>query len=73
MIGRRFGRLVCLSATTAKNADKHRLFVCRCDCNGGTIQVQGNHLRSGRKTHCGCLNPPPRRVEQLRIDPSWEG
>lgn len=58
MIGKRFGRLVCVeqvashvSSTTKKKNNKYK---CVCDC-GNTKEVIGTSLRAGRTQSCGCI------------------
>ena len=47
-----FGNLTVLERIgTAKNGQP--IWKCKCIC-GNTIEVYGNKLRSGTKTHCGC-------------------
>jgi len=51
--GRRFGRLVVLERTEARDKRSGRWWMCRCDC-GKVISVPGTLLNTGRKTSCGC-------------------
>lgn len=53
MIGRRFGKLTVI---TESGKDKHGryLWVCRCDCGMTTQPINGNNLRHGDSTSCGC-------------------
>lgn len=51
-IGERFGRLVVIGDGGLNN-DKHRLWLCRCDC-GTMTTVLPSHARRGTKSSCGC-------------------
>lgn len=51
-IGDRYGRLVVVSP--AETVNKHRRFVCACDC-GSETTVRSDHLRGGKIKSCGCL------------------
>jgi hypothetical protein len=50
LTGKRFEKLtaVCLISTNPP------VWRCMCDC-GREIHVESNYLRTGKKTHCGCL------------------
>lgn len=50
--GLRFGRLVTL-ADAGRSADKHRLWLCRCDC-GSEVVRQSNVLKASSTPSCGC-------------------
>lgn len=52
LTGQRFGKWVVLQLDTSKISG-HRYWKCQCDC--GTIRsVDGNTLRKGSSTSCGC-------------------
>jgi hypothetical protein len=53
MLGRRFGLLVVEAACGVTTMGRHPRWSCRCDC-GRVIEAQGNNLRAGIKTSCGC-------------------
>lgn len=55
--GQRFGRLTALKRIGSKPPYKS-IWLCRCDCDGKTIEVPLQHLRGGPKSRvrsCGCL------------------
>ena len=53
LTGQRFGRLLVIKeAGRAKNG--HVLWRCKCSC-GNDVTVQGDNLRLGRTTSCGCF------------------
>jgi hypothetical protein len=62
MVNRRFGRLKCLAATIQYKGP-HQLYLCACKCDGKLVLVQGNNLRSGHTTSCGCLQNKARKVD----------
>lgn len=55
MIGKKFGKLTVLSQAEKDKSLKSRCkrYVCQCDC-GNIITVNGNSLRTGHTTSCGC-------------------
>ena len=53
LTGLRFGRLLVLEATGESNAERSRLWRCRCDC-GHEAVVSTKSLRSGSTVSCGC-------------------
>ena len=55
MIGRKFGKLTVLSEAPKDNnmANRSLRYTCKCDC-GNIIIVNGNSLRTGHTTSCGC-------------------
>lgn len=55
MIGRKFGKLTVLSEAPKDNnmANRSLRYICKCDC-GNIIIVNGNSLRTGHTTSCGC-------------------
>lgn len=50
--GQRFGRLLVHCRSPAKAVRVK--WACRCDC-GNTVSVEGQHLRDGTASSCGCL------------------
>ena len=52
LIGKKFGRLMVVSALPSKGGK--RFWKCLCDCGGTTISSSA-HLRSGHTKSCGCL------------------
>ena len=54
MVGLRFGRLTVVSERAERDAQRRRVWVCRCDC-GAFHTVDGTALRTGETTSCGCL------------------
>lgn len=55
MIGRKFGKLTVLSLAPKDNSIVSRClrYTCQCDC-GNIVVVNGNSLRTGHTTSCGC-------------------
>ena len=52
LTGKRFGRLIVIKRSLS--GKKQPLWLCKCDCGKERI-IQGNHLRNGIITSCGCL------------------
>jgi hypothetical protein len=52
-VGQRFGRLLVVEVHPAKIASRS-VCICRCDC-GCVTKGREDHLRSGAKRSCGCL------------------
>ena len=55
-VGKRYGHLVVLEATTMKTKHGQMVYKCRCDC-GTEWLVASNNLRKGGTTSCGCTHP----------------
>lgn len=55
MIGKTFGQLTVLSIAPKRKdlASRCLRYVCQCNC-GNIIEVNGNSLRTGHTTSCGC-------------------
>lgn len=53
LTNKRFFNLLVLEQANKIEKDKHRAWLCLCDC-GNTVVVRGYQLTSGKKTHCGC-------------------
>lgn len=55
MIGKKFGKLTVLSLVPKDETLKSRClrYKCQCEC-GKIIEVNGNSLRTGHTTSCGC-------------------
>lgn len=51
--GKRFGKLLVLEEHPERGKRGEVLWVCKCDC-GNTKIINGNSLRSGHSTTCGC-------------------
>lgn len=51
--GMRFGKLTVLAEHPERDNRGAIMWVCKCDC-GNTKIINGNSLRSGRSTTCGC-------------------
>lgn len=58
LTGQRFGRLTAISRVHRPNGKAY--WLCKCDCGGETV-TNGNSLRRGHSTSCGC-----RRTETIR-------
>lgn len=56
MIGQKFGQLTVLSLAPKDNNLSNRClrYVCKCEC-GKIVTVNGNSLRTGHTTSCGCV------------------
>lgn len=52
LAGKRFGRLVAISAAPA-NKFNHSTWLCECDCGNRTV-TETQKLRSGHSQSCGC-------------------
>ena len=68
--GMRFGKLVVLSEYPARKG-KAIMWVCRCDC-GNTKVINGNNLRSGKSTTCGC-SLKKHGMRNTRLWRIWDG
>lgn len=55
MIGKKFGKLLVLERAPKNPNLKSRCirYTCKCDC-GNIVEVNGNSLRTGHTTSCGC-------------------
>lgn len=55
MIGKTFGQLTVLSIAPKRKdlASRCLRYICQCNC-GNIIEVNGNSLRTGHTTSCGC-------------------
>lgn len=55
MIGQTFGQLTVLSLAPKRKdlASRCLRYICQCNC-GNVIEVNGNSLRTGHTTSCGC-------------------
>lgn len=60
LTGQRFGRLIVIEKTNARNGCTNAVWLCKCDC-GNEVVVRGVSLRKGESRSCGCL-----KSEQLR-------
>lgn len=58
LTGMRFGKLVCLHVSDAKDNSGNTQWVCHCDC-GNTCLASLHQLCAGYKKSCGCLSHPP--------------
>jgi hypothetical protein len=56
MTGQRFGRWTAVALYPEKKG-KHLMSVCRCDCGNESV-VNGQNLRSGKSSSCGCAKAP---------------
>jgi len=53
--GKKFGRLLVLSADKFSNSKRHIVWKCMCDCGNETSAI-GSELRLGHKRSCGCFH-----------------
>ena len=81
MVGKRFGLLLVIGKASKRHKRRPE-WRCQCDC-GVEIVAQGNNLRSGKTTSCGCkrrvslaaLNAKTKRTHGMSETPtyrSWE-
>lgn len=54
---RRFGKLVCIEPTEARDCQGFVVWYCKCDC-GNQCLASSKQLLSGYKKSCGCLGRP---------------
>lgn len=54
LTNQRFGKLVAIKLSDESSEDRHKNWICRCDC-GNTIIAKSNCLSSGRVRSCGCV------------------
>jgi hypothetical protein len=62
--GSRFGRLVVLQREKPRKGYHGAMWLCKCDCGKTTI-VNGQNLKSGNTTSCGCYGAE-RRASSAR-------
>jgi hypothetical protein len=62
--GDRFGMLV-VTQEAGQSADKHRKWLCICDCGGKKI-MQSNSLRAAKNPSCGCASSLPSKLAALK-------
>lgn len=63
--GKRFGRLTVVGISDeANSSDKHKQWVCRCDC-GSVFAVSSNNLIRGITKSCGCLLRSRKKVNEF--------
>lgn len=53
-LGNRYGKLLVIEEAEERSNTRQIMWKCRCDC-GNIVIVQGNHLRSGHTSSCGCI------------------
>ena len=58
LLGRRFGRLVCLEPTEQRGKSGGTVWRCQCDCGSICLAVS-TQLTHGYKKSCGCWSHPP--------------
>ena len=65
--GQRFGKLVALYPTEARN--KNMYWMCQCDC-GKQIELCGDSIRRGNTMSCGCMKQSHGEyiIEQLLLE-----
>ena len=69
--GKRFGKLVVLAEHPERGKRGEVLWVCKCDC-GNTKIINGNSLRRGASTTCGC-STVKHRMHGTRLYRIFEG
>jgi len=70
--GQRFGRLIAIDLTSERNVRGLVVWNCLCDC-GRKCVVNGNHLRTGHTTSCGCLEKECSAAKGKEQIPCLEG
>lgn len=60
-----YGHLKVIDRSERTTPSGQILYTCECSC-GNKVDVFGNHLRSGKKTHCGCQNTNPQTKHMTR-------
>lgn len=60
LTGQRFGRLIC-QKIVGRTEYKKVIWECLCDC-GKTCTANANHLRTGARVSCGCVNDERRKA-----------
>jgi hypothetical protein len=53
LTGQRFGSLTVKRRSERTGEDRHRYWICRCDCANQKV-ARSDHLLSGQVTSCGC-------------------
>jgi hypothetical protein len=66
-IGTQLGRWTVIGTSSLGTA-KHPKLLCRCAC-GNQRDVDAGHLKHGRSTSCGCVNPGSRCVGWINDTP----
>lgn len=65
IIGQKFGLLTVESEVGQDSKGEYR-YKCRCECGGEKV-LRGRFLRNGMaKSHCGCLDPAPKKKKVKR-------
>lgn len=66
LTGQRFGKLIVLKMGEKKNGNRHRHWICQCDCGNITNPIPSDNLKSGNTTSCGCqLSKGEFKIEQF--------
>lgn len=55
LTGQRFGFLTVLQIGEKHEGNRHRHWICRCDCGNITQPIPSDNLKSGNTTSCGCI------------------
>ncbi len=70
--GQRFGRLIAIE-DVGKDKNRNRLWLCKCDCGGETVQG-ANTLKCGLVKSCGCYQSEVAHNRMLNEgNPFWSG
>lgn len=56
LTGQRFGKLIVLKMGEKSKNDRHRHWICQCDCGNITKPIPSDKLKNGNTTSCGCIN-----------------
>lgn len=56
LTGQRFGKLKVLRQGEKSKGNRHRHWICECDCGNITQPIPSDRLKNGNTTSCGCIN-----------------
>jgi hypothetical protein len=70
LTGQRFGRLTVVCRVKNHRNGRAR-WLCRCDC-GGERSPQGNHLKHGKISSCGCYRAELSFVHGMTNTPTYQ-
>lgn len=54
LIGRKFNKLKVIKELPARSTNRHKIWLCQCDC-GNETEVTTGRLKNGTTKSCGCL------------------
>ena len=56
LTGQQFGKLTVLRQGEKSIGNRHRHWICRCECGNITQPIPSDRLKNGNTTSCGCIN-----------------